>query len=61
MQKPREILIESTQIGNSLRIVALDAATGNEVTFQAPATSSQLAIKRLAADKLNYVAAKKKG
>jgi hypothetical protein len=60
MSRPREILIESVQIGNSLRITAVDAATGTEVSFQAPLTSSRAAIQRLAADKLSYVLAKEK-
>jgi predicted acylesterase/phospholipase RssA len=59
MPQPREILIESMRIGNALRVTAVDAETGVEVTFQAPASASRASIQRLAADKLNYVMGKK--
>ena len=52
---PREIIIECVQIGLALRVSAVDAATGTEVTFQAPANAAQETIRRLAADKLKYV------
>jgi hypothetical protein len=55
MNQPREILIESVPYGNSLRVTAIDAATGTEITFQAPLTTSQLAIKRLATSKIKFV------
>ena len=41
-------------------LYAVDAASGTEVVFQAPATSSRLAIQRLAASKLRYVMSKGK-
>ena len=52
---PDEIIIEIQRIGASLRVAAVDVATGTEVVFQAPASASRLAIQRLAADKLRYV------
>lgn len=55
MAGPREILIECTQIGTVVRVVAVDADTGTEVIFQAPATASRTTILRIAADKLKYV------
>jgi len=58
---PREILLEMTTIGNALRVVAIDAETGTEVTFQAPATTSRPTLERLAADKLRYVMGKRRG
>jgi hypothetical protein len=50
-----EIIIETQRIGNSLRIAAVDVATGTEVVFQAPASASRASIESLAASKLRYV------
>ncbi len=50
-----EILIETQRIGMALRVTAVDAATGTEVVFQAPAASSREGLQRLAAAKLSYV------
>lgn len=61
MSEPREILIESVKYGNSVRVTAIDAATGTEVSFQAPINASQAAVKRIASDKLKYVLSKGKG
>ena len=55
----REILIEYAQVGNAVRVTAVDAATGTEVTFQAPATASQSDLNRMAVSKLKYVMGKK--
>jgi len=57
---PREILIELVQIGNSVRVNAIDVPTSVEVTFQAPANTSRSTIERIAKDKLNYVIKKGK-
>jgi predicted acylesterase/phospholipase RssA len=50
-----EIIVEIQRIGNSLRVAAVDVATGTEVVFQAPANASRAAIDHLAASKLRYV------
>jgi hypothetical protein len=50
-----EIIIETQRIGAILRVVAVDVATGTEVTFQAPTWASRASINRLAANKLRYV------
>jgi hypothetical protein len=50
-----EIIVETQRIGASLRVAAVDVATGTEVVFQAPATASRASIDRLAANKLRYV------
>lgn len=55
MPEGREILIECVQIGTALRVTAIDAETGREVVFQAPASSSRMAIQKLAADKMRFV------
>jgi len=53
-----EIIVEIQRLGASLRVAAVDVATGTEVVFQAPASASRAAIDRLAASKLRYVMAK---
>ena len=47
--------MEIQRIGNVLRVCAMDAETGTEVVFQAPAYVGKTEIKRLAASKLRYV------
>jgi hypothetical protein len=56
----REIIIECAQFGNSVRVTAIDAESGTEVTFQAPLSASKLEMERTAVNKLNYVMKKKK-
>ena len=51
--------IETKRIGTILRVTAIDAATGTEVVFQAPAKTSREAIHKLALSKLQYVLNKK--
>jgi len=49
---PREILFEFTVIGSSVRVAAIDAATGIEVTVVAPAVAARSDLERLALAKL---------
>lgn len=58
-EKSREVIIEYVQVGGSVRVTAVDAATGIEVTFQAPAKASQADMQRIAVNKLKYVMKKK--
>ena len=60
-KQKRGILLEVVQIGASLKVAAIDEATGTEVSFVAPANTSQADIERLANAKLRYVLAKKNG
>ncbi|MDR3424537.1 MAG: hypothetical protein P4M13_05590 [Alphaproteobacteria bacterium] len=55
----REILMETKRIGAIQRIAAVDADSGTEVVFQAPASASPEEIRRIAASKLRYVMEKK--
>lgn len=50
-----EVFIEYIQIKKTVRVTAIDAATGTEVTFQAPVSTSRSELERLAMKKLNYV------
>lgn len=52
--------MEIQRIGTALRVCAVDAKTGLEVVFQAPAMAGQEELKRLAAQKIHYVATKNK-
>ena len=54
-----EILIETRRLGGILRVLAIHVASGVEVVFQAPATTTHFQIKKLAADKIRYVLTKK--
>ncbi len=60
-EQSREVIIEYVQVGNTVRVTAVDAQTGTEVVFQAPANSSQLALQRMAVQKLKYVMNKGSG
>ncbi|MDP9126827.1 MAG: hypothetical protein M3N08_01015 [Pseudomonadota bacterium] len=55
-----EILLEMQRIGNSVRVTAIDPASGTEVTFQVPASISQADMKQMAVNKLTYVLRKQK-
>lgn len=58
---PREVLFEYMQVGNSVRVTAVDATTGSEVTIQVPPGTAQADMQRAALNKLDYVMRKKKG
>jgi hypothetical protein len=47
------IYLEITEIGKALRVAAVDAASGEEVVFQAPSHTPRAEIERLAVAKLN--------
>ena len=47
-----EVYFEFTQIGGQMRVVAIDAATGIEVTIIAPLTATQIQMQSVALAKL---------
>ncbi|MCQ2965244.1 MAG: hypothetical protein MJ250_00705 [Alphaproteobacteria bacterium] len=55
-----EILIEIRTFGNMLKVSAVHALTGTEVSFIAPKNTPMLSIKMLAKQKLEYVINKDK-
>jgi hypothetical protein len=57
---PGEVLFEYTPYGQSMRIVAIDAETGIEITVQAPLSLSHADMQKLALNKLVYVMGKEK-
>lgn len=48
----REVLFEFTQVGGVVKVAAIDATTGFEVSIAAPAHAPQSALKALALRKL---------
>lgn len=48
----REVLYEFRQVGTTVRVAAIDAVTGTEVTVMGPATASRSDLQRLALKKL---------
>jgi hypothetical protein len=51
--KPGEVYFEFITIGRNVKVAAIDAATGTEVSVMGPATASQADLQRLALQKLN--------
>lgn len=58
-RKSREVLIEFQQVGNAVKVTAVDAETLTEVTIMGPPSAGQEILKRNAINKLNYVLSKK--
>ncbi len=57
--KPGEVIFEYRPVGNSIRVTAVDAATGIEAVFQAPMSLGKGDLQRMALQKLAYVMRKK--
>lgn len=55
----REIIFEFVRIGASVKVTAVDVATGTEVSTIGPANAMESDLKRLAAGKLERVLSKK--
>ena len=49
----REVLFEFTAIGNVVKVAAIDAATGLEVSIMGPVHASRADLQKLALAKLN--------
>jgi hypothetical protein len=52
MAEPREVLFEFTAIGAVMKVAAIDAATGIEVTVMGPSHASRADLQKLALAKL---------
>ena len=55
MDQNEEILIQMTAIGNTLKVTAVHASSGTEVSFMAPKNTPMLSLKMMARKKLEYV------
>jgi len=58
MAAEREVIFEFVRVGGSVKVTALDVASGVEVSIIAPASAGEASMKRLAKQKLDYVLAK---
>ena len=58
-QSPGEVYIETQRIGSFVKVSAIDANTGIEVSIQGPASATQNELETIAINKLKYVMAKK--
>lgn len=54
-----EIILEFQQIGNAVKVTAVDPETLVEVSIMGPASAGQEVLKRNAINKLRYVLLKK--
>ena len=55
----REVLIEFQQVGNAVKVTAVDTDTLVEVSIMGPANAGNEILKRNVINKLNYVLSKK--
>jgi len=49
---PREVLFEFVRVGSVVKAIAMDSATGIEVSVMGPTTASQASLQQLAVQKL---------
>jgi hypothetical protein len=59
MAGERETIFEFVRVGAAVKVIAVDAASGIEVTIVADPTAGEAALKRLARQKLDYVMARR--
>ncbi len=50
-----EILVEFVALGNTVKVTAIETASGTEASIVGPANAPQSALKAAALQKLNYV------
>ncbi len=55
----REVLVEFQQIGNAVKVTAMDTKSMVEVSIMGPATAGEDILKRNVINNLNYVFSKK--
>ena len=56
-----DVLIEMWQVGNAVKVSAVDVATGIEVSIVGSPSTDEETLKRTAVNKLNYVLRKGTG
>jgi hypothetical protein len=59
MPDEREVIFELQRIGGTVKVVAVDVATGIEASTMGPARSGEAALRRVARQKLAYVLARR--
>ena len=55
-----DVIIEFIAIGNSVKVSAVQVATGEEVSIVGPASAAEFELRRQAIAKLRYVLGRKK-
>jgi hypothetical protein len=60
MSAEREIIFEFLRIGAALKVTAIDAASGTEVSMVGDPNAGQEILRRLAKQKLDYVISRKR-
>jgi hypothetical protein len=56
----RDVIFEFVRVGHAVKVSAIDAATGTEVSIVGDPAVGDAALKRLAERKLEYVLARRK-
>jgi hypothetical protein len=56
----REVIFEFVRVGRAVKVSAVDPATGTEVSIIGDPVVGEVALKRLAVRKLDYVLARRK-
>lgn len=56
-----EIYIEYTQVGQIIKVTAIDATTGIEAVIMGPASTEQSQLKKIVVQKLRMILKKSKG
>jgi hypothetical protein len=59
--EPRDVYFEFTAIGTTVKVVAIDAATGTEVSIIGPVNAAQAHLEQLALQKLKARLAREAG
>jgi len=60
-EESREVYFEFTAIGGAVKVIAIDGATGTEVTIMGPAGAAQVDLEQLALAKLKARLAREAG
>jgi hypothetical protein len=60
MSAEREVIFEFLRIGAALKVTAIDAASGTEVSMVGDPNAGQETLRRLAKQKLDYVMSRKR-
>lgn len=55
----RDVIFEFSAVGNSVKVCAVDARSGLEVSIVGPVNAGEAALRRAALDKLNYMMEKR--
>ena len=60
MTERRDVIFEFVRVGHAVKVSAIDSATGTEVSIVGDPRVGEVALKRLAERKLEYVLARRK-